>query len=47
MNTEMSNELMAGGSDVTPSESPAVFGQHLNHEMDKWEKFMKTTGIKL
>ena len=44
---EVRDKLMAGGSDVTPSESPAAFGQHLNREMDKWEKFMKTTGIKL
>ena len=44
---DVRDKLMAGGSDVTPSESPAAFAQHLNREMDKWERFIKATGIKL
>lgn len=44
---DVRDKLLSGGSDVKPSESPAAFTQHLNREMDKWERFIKTTGIKL
>lgn len=44
---EVRERLSSGGSDVVPSESPAAFAHHLNREMDKWERFMKATGIKL
>jgi tripartite-type tricarboxylate transporter receptor subunit TctC len=44
---EIRDKLTAGGSEVVPSESPAAFAQHLYREMDKWERFMKVTGIKL
>lgn len=44
---EIRDKLTSGGSDVVPSESPASFALHLNREMDKWERFMKATGIKL
>ncbi len=44
---EIRDKLMANGSEITPSDTPAAFGQHINRELDKWEKFVKTTGIKL
>lgn len=44
---EIRDKLMANGSEITPSDTPAAFGQHINRELEKWEKFMKTTGIKL
>ena len=44
---EVRDKLMGGGSDVTPSASPADFANHIHREMDKWERFIKATGIKL
>ena len=43
---EVRDKLAAGGSETAPSDSPATFGAFVNREMDKWEKFVKTSGIK-
>jgi tripartite-type tricarboxylate transporter receptor subunit TctC len=44
---EMKQKVAADGAEVAPPASPAAFKEKFAKQIDMWEKFMKTTKIKL
>ena len=44
---EMKGRLAAEGAEAAPPRSPAEFKQTFARQVDMWEKFIKTSGIKL
>lgn len=44
---EVRARVAADGAEVAPSSSPAEFKERFSREIDMWEKFVKTSGIKV
>ncbi len=44
---EIRNKLAADGAEAAPPNSPAEFKALYLREIDKWEKFIKSSGIQL
>ena len=45
--SEVREKVAADGAEVAPSRSPAEFAKRFAQEMDMWDKFIKSSGIKV